>query len=237
MTNFYKNCILEEEKNVNKVKRLFEKINEVGLRNTIIGLGRRKKLQRICRKYGLDTWHQSPYELRRYAQIVAHSVNELGGGKINSVVEVGCGLGEILRHIRAEKRYGYDICSNVIEVAQSFTRPKKHIKYCVGGLENVDVLNADCLITIGWMHGATDDYLKSAYQIALEKNRIKYVVVDVRDVEDLKKDFSQILPSGYRRVLRRKCTGKEIWIEVYRYGGIKKYLIRESGDENIILYK
>lgn len=129
------NCICSNdrrERNMdNYVLHFMTKIKEVGIKNTLAGLGRKKKLGRVCHKYGLDPWHKSPYELRRYAQMAAESVNELEG---KCVVEVGCGLGEILRHINAPKKYGYDINPHVIEAAKAITPREENISYFVGGL-------------------------------------------------------------------------------------------------------
>lgn len=198
------------------LKHFLGKIKEVGLKNTVIGFGRRIKLEKICKRYGLDTWHKSPYELRLYAQMAAGCANELG---VNCVVEVGCGLGEILRHVKAERKYGYDIDSNVIEAAKSLTQDSKgKTLFYVGELKDVAVADADCLITISWMHYVPESYLKEAYKIALEQNDIQYVIVDVKDMENKKRNFSKILPPSYHCVSRKKYRAVEsvIWIEVYK---------------------
>ena len=47
----------------------------------------------------------SPYELRKYVQVTAEYVNSK---KADVVADIGCGLGEMLRHINAETRIGID---------------------------------------------------------------------------------------------------------------------------------
>ena len=183
----------KEQRNMdNYIVHFCKKIKEVGIKNTLIGLWRREKLGRICSKYGLHPWLKSPYELRLYAQMAAESVNELAG--IDCVVEVGCGLGEIIRHINVPKKYGYDIDSHVIEVAKAITPRESNIEYFVGELRDVDVSNADVLLTIGWMHAVSYDDLKTAYHECIEKNKFRYVVVDVKIMEDRKRDFSVFHP-------------------------------------------
>lgn len=198
------------------IRHFCRKVEEVGLKYTIVGIARRTQLKRICKKYELDMWHESPYELRRYAQIVAKSVNRLG---VQCVIDVGCGLGEILRHINVRKRYGYDTDSRVIEAAKSFSKDRKNIIYSVGDLRSVNVPDADCLVTIGWMHGAADKDLKELYGCVLEHNpKIRYVVVDVKLIKGQWKNFSCILPENFRCVSRQKYKAEksEIWIEIYK---------------------
>lgn len=203
----------------NHVLHLCRKIKEVGIKNTLTGIVRRKKLGQICQEYDLDPWHKSPYELRRYAQIAAESVNELEG---KCVVEVGCGLGEILRHINAPKKYGYDLDSRVIEAVKVITSKEKNIQYFAGGLQDVNVSDANVLLTIGWMHGMQEKALKELYGEFLNKNKVKNVVVDVKIIENQKKDFTKILPLEYHCVSRKKCVAEEseIWIETYERGEI-----------------
>lgn len=196
------------------IKHVMGKIKEVGLKNLFIGLMRRNKLRAVCKAYGLDAWHQSPFELRLYAQMAANSANELN---VDCVVEVGCGLGEILRHINAKRAYGYDIDPNVVKAANAI-KPTDKIQYHIGELKDVAIGDIDCLITISWMHYVSEAYLKEAYKTALEQNRIKYVIVDVKNIENKRRDFSEILPSHYHCISRKKyqAVESEIWIEVYK---------------------
>ena len=199
----------------NLVVHFIRKVKEVGLKITLIGLARRKKLKRVCRKYGIDLWHQSPYELRLYAQMAANSVNTLG---CRCVVEVGCGLGEILKHIKSPLKYGYDINPKVIEAAKSIKPDRLDIKFEVGGLEDVAIDDTECLVAISWLHTMDDEYLRTAFSKAIKKNKFQYIVVDVKNSENQRKDFSKILPENYECISRKKYAAveSERWVEVWK---------------------
>ena len=86
--------------------RIIRKIKEVGLKNILVGGVRRVGYVRLLRKHHFDTWHLVPYEWREYTQACAQYINAHGGG---TVVDIGCGLGGVLQHIKAERRIGLDL--------------------------------------------------------------------------------------------------------------------------------
>lgn len=47
---------------------LLRKIGEVGIINCILGGVKRERYKRLCKKYHFDSWHITPYELRKYLQ-------------------------------------------------------------------------------------------------------------------------------------------------------------------------
>src|SRR4051812_17445146 len=70
----------------------------------------------VGRMFELDPWHaNAPYSCRPYKKSVVDLVNSL---KPERVVEIGCGLGEILVRIQARHRFGLDTDADVIRAAR-----------------------------------------------------------------------------------------------------------------------
>lgn len=94
--------------------RVVDKIKEVGIKNTIVGTYKLCKYKRLQKKYGFYEWNTSPFELRKYIQDVAEYIN---ADDPKCVIDIGCGLGELLRNIKAEQRIGIDLGEADIETA------------------------------------------------------------------------------------------------------------------------
>lgn len=67
------------------------------------------------------------------------------------------------------------------------------------------------------MHTIEEKNLIAAYHDALERNNFRYVIVDVKIMKDRKRNFFNILPSGYECISRKKyrAVESEIWIETW----------------------
>lgn len=64
------------------------------------------RYRRLQRQFGFHPWHvQSPYSRRSYKARVVRLVN---AQEPETVVEIGCGLGEIVARTRALYRHGFD---------------------------------------------------------------------------------------------------------------------------------
>ena len=101
------------------MNNLVRKVQEVGIVNTVVGGVKREYYKKLQKKYHFDTWHISPYELRKYIQAAAAYINEKNA---DVVVDVGCGLGEMLRHTNAKVRIGFDIHEETIEAAEMLSK-------------------------------------------------------------------------------------------------------------------
>ena len=69
----------------------------------------RECLQKII---GFDKWHLSNFKERTYVLSTVNRINELiQDGKVSSgtVLEIGCGLGDIISSIRWQNKLGYDV--------------------------------------------------------------------------------------------------------------------------------
>nr|WP_157034182.1 class I SAM-dependent methyltransferase [Sphingomonas sp. Y57] len=77
-------------------------------------------------------------------------VDIVNGLHPSSVVEIGCGLGEIIARIKSAQKMGADIDNAVIRSARSLY---PDITFAHGGLEIVkDIKSVDIVICINWPH-------------------------------------------------------------------------------------
>jgi len=145
-------------------------------------------LRTIRRVFRFDEWHaNAPYACRPYKKSVVDLANSL---RPNTVVEVGCGLGEILSRINAQNRYGLDSDARVIRAAR-FMHPRG-IVWIAGAADTLQqrmgpVAFIDCLIMVNWIHNLSSEELASTLVPLLPK--IRFLIVDAVD---------QNAPASYR---------------------------------------
>lgn len=182
--------------------RITRKIREVGLKNVIIGSIRKIKYMRMRKKYHFDSWHLSPYEWKEYAQVCVKYVNAHNCG---SVVDIGCGLGEILQHVKADKKTGLDLQEEVIMAARELSGGKASFE--TGSFGDLREAPVDYLISLNFMHGGTEEDWTQIYHRAASRNDVRHFIVDTvpekafgPSVHHL--DWSKILPQNYRRIER-----------------------------------
>ena len=190
------------------------KINEEGIANCIRGSIIREKYKKLQKVYHFDPWHISPYELRRYLQAVAEYMN----GKAPAVVvDVGCGLGELLRHTKAKVKIGYDVCEDTLGAARALSRGD--IEYRLGSFDEMAVDRpVDYLVTLGFMHGSREEAWRPCYHDIAARNDIRHFIVDtVPEGWDNAcfLDFGRIMPENYRLIDKMGPFLSGRMIEVY----------------------
>ena len=97
----------------------------------------------------------------------------------NTVVEVGCGLGEIIYRINAPKKFGIDNNANVIKAA-SFLHGSK-VEFRVGSLDAVLQVGepvVDILIMVNWLHDVDSKQITGWMRGLLESKRVRFILVD-----------------------------------------------------------
>ena len=191
------------------------KINEVGIANTLVGGLKQIKYLHLQKKYGFLKWNVSPYELRPYIQACAKYINASGH---NSIVDVGCGLGEMLRHVNCRERIGFDVEEQSINVARYLDK-KRAIDFRVGSFDEVRDLKADILVSLNFMHVKTEDYWKPIYAEVLSKNTFNEIMVDSITEPGTGQhhlDWKKILPSGYEKISEKGQFRFGRVIQVYR---------------------
>ena len=130
---------------------------------------------------GFHKWHATaPYACRPYKSEVVDFVNNL---KYDSVIEVGCGLGEIVSRVNCSKCYGVDRDNDVINAAKILSNRNNNIKYVVGELSSIHTLfydneSMDLLIMVNWPHGVKWRTLSSAVLAIVSKYGISSIIID-----------------------------------------------------------
>lgn len=176
--------------------KVVKKIKEVGCLNTVRGSFKMIYYYFLQKKYGFNKWHISPFELRKYIQDAARYINQ---SNPKAVIDIGCGLGELLRHISAESRIGYDLDFKNIQCACRLDH-SGGIQFHTGSFERVKGQTADFLVTLNFTAGMTESDWRPVYERFLNNNNIKMVMADILPAVDGNHhlDFKNILPKEYR---------------------------------------
>lgn len=138
-------------------------------------------LYRILQKiFGFDKWHVlGVYEYAAYKKEVVKIVNEL---QPRVVVEIGCGLGEIISRIKAEQKIGVDTDKGVLRAAR-WLNFRKHILFLDGSFDAINLSSLpfseiDSLIMVNWLHGLPEERIRMELKQLSKHMKVRYVVVD-----------------------------------------------------------
>ena len=133
-----------------------------------------RQLEKIVRTDS-GSWHSDNlYTCRPYKSHVVGLVTALNP---NVIVEVGCGIGDIISNIRAHSKYGIDPDAGAIKLAK-ILHPFSGVKWTTGDLNNLKEVpgEIDALILIGMLHYISPEFLE---QVLLSQlSRIRYLILD-----------------------------------------------------------
>ena len=117
----------------------------------------------LQRYYKFDKWHICSLKERKYALSIINKITSLKD--VNSIIEIGCGLGEIIRNCRAETKICLDLDRNVLRANKflSYFRNKanKNIEF-----REFDIFTdrleyrTDIVIMVNWIHNVHEKVLK-----------------------------------------------------------------------------
>ena len=134
--------------------------------------------------FRFDSWHaNAPYSCRPYKKVVVDIVNSL---RPEAVVEVGCGLGDILSRVSARERFGFDTDSAVIGAARLLHPCRAN--WFSGDASLIEKRippgrRIDCLIMVNWIHQLSPEELAACVLPILP--RVGYLLVDSVDSDAL----------------------------------------------------
>lgn len=191
-------------------------INKLWIENLYIGKAKKIYYILIQKIFHFRKWHISPINEREYAIWI---VDELNIKKIDKkVVEVGCGLGEIIGNINAKYKIGFDIQKEAIAAAQIL---HPFTKFISGGFSKIVNLDIEYLIIVNFTHGMDSENLRRKINTLDRKNNIKNIIMDVSCGPNYKyqHNLEKIIGSNYKIIKKSKqffygSTGKR-WIEIY----------------------
>ena len=117
--------------------------------------------------FNFEGWHyKSSYYCSAYKRNIVKLINKHIDIS-DSIVEIGCGLGEIISRINCQNKFGIDRCFKVIDAAIFIYRFKK-IKFISGSFHNLNI-NLDHIILINFTHELTKiDLVKMINAIILK---------------------------------------------------------------------
>jgi SAM-dependent methyltransferase len=133
------------------------------------------RLTRIVlrRLYGFDPWHTSVFSERAYARGLVAYLNAKPPDERGSVVEIGCGLGDILRRARYATRVGLDRDQDVLRAAALLSRlgRQRGIQFATFDFP-VSSLSGryDVIVMVNWIHGVDPSTLVPQLQAYFATN-------------------------------------------------------------------
>lgn len=136
-------------------------------------LFRRIRLQRLYNKYGFEKWHLVPTICKPYVNDIISFINN---NKIDGyIVEIGCGLCDILGKINTKEKMGVDMSTAVLNAAKHLY---PQIEYKEGSFDDIVGINIDTLIAVNFTHNISDEDMITYLHNLLTSNTIKRIILD-----------------------------------------------------------
>lgn len=151
------------------------------------------KLQRIFLKYifKFDNWHVFTLAEKKYAKDIIVYCN--GRGVRDSFAEIGCGLGDIVRHVRYRERVGYDMDENALNAARflnNLTFGGK-VRFSVFTFPDSSLSGTyDVVVLVNWIHLIEPSVLKSAIAAYFSSALSEEGVIIIDTVQDPEYKFN-----------------------------------------------
>ncbi|HEY5588582.1 MAG TPA: class I SAM-dependent methyltransferase [Candidatus Paceibacterota bacterium] len=138
----------------------------------------RKVLKKI---FNYNNWHISPLLSRKYAQELILFLNKLENNK--NYLEIGCGLGDIIRNVNFKKRLGLDYEKEVLRAARFLSllsfQPNIIYRNFTFPIDQIEG-KFDVIVLVNWIHNIEPEILKSKlsdyFQINLNRNGM--IIID-----------------------------------------------------------
>lgn len=167
--------------------------------------------------FGFHKWHVIPVEMRPYGVEIIKWCNRIlekdNGAHTGKVIEIGCGLGDILAGINVDKRNkeGYDIDKNVIKAAK-IAHPG--IRFLHGGFPpNIQGGRISIFITVNFLYELDCGMVGNAYKEIIRSNDVKYIVTEkmypTTPNYPHSHDFDAILGDDYKCINKRSFAANE----------------------------
>ena len=175
-------------------------------------------LKRFCygflrHVYHFDHWHTAPVEHREYGLEICCHVNALiRKEQLQHVVELGCGLGDVLARINADDLVGFDIEPNVLRAGRSLHR---QVEFHQGSFSAVKDRCIDVLIAVNFTHGIDPEQLQQEFLSLLQNNRVRYIVVDAVDYKYFH-NFDEVFGRSCQKVWQSPELQHSRTIQVYK---------------------
>ena len=170
------------------------------LRSKVIGRMKILRYRSMKKKYDFDRWHMTPVCYRKYALDTIEYINAQLKNRTNErtiVVEVGCGLCEILSNLRCEEKIGIDLEKNVLNAAGKLNRKK--IKLICGTFADINEEDITFLLLINFTHNISKEELIDNIKLVTNRSRIEHIIVDevISKFYKYNHNYREIIPENY----------------------------------------
>lgn len=174
-------------------------IARVGIRRFLIGWWKRRvSYPWRCRNRTVDPWHiRHPYEWASYKQALVEALNHL---QLQTVVDVGCGLGEIVARVNARERYGIDLDGEVLAVARGLHKDVQFLQGSFSRILDLGLPSIDCLMMVNWPHEIGPDALRAELTRVTGRVAVRYLAVDEAPFQ-YRHDYGALLGQDYQHSL------------------------------------
>jgi SAM-dependent methyltransferase len=141
----------------------------------------------LCLVFRFDSWHLSPLRARPYARDIIDFLNALPPKQRTSVLEIGCGLGDIIRRLDFNQRTGLDREESVLSAARFLTwvQLRTNITYAAFTFPETALAGRyGVIIMVNWIHEVHPDVLKSNIEQFARNNLAEGGLIIVDTVGD-----------------------------------------------------
>jgi 2-polyprenyl-3-methyl-5-hydroxy-6-metoxy-1,4-benzoquinol methylase len=138
--------------------------------------------------FQFDAWHVFTLTERKYARDIIAFCNNKKWRR--SFVEIGCGLGDIIRNVRYENKFGYDNDKKVLNAAAFLDRFSKGVSTNFSQFQFPDTVlerKHDVIVMVNWVHHIPSSLLKSKIQQYIRDNLLDEGLIIIDTVQD--KDY------------------------------------------------
>lgn len=175
--------------------RIVNGVRKYGMKRAVFGTVHKIRNRILQKRFNFGEWHLTPIEFREYALWIQDTINHyIKAGKLEKsglVVEIGCGLGEIMGGVLLDHKIGIDRSQEVIEAA-GYLYPKAEFK--VGSFDDLSGEKIELLIIVNFIHEIDPRELKEYIREIISRNDIRMIVID--RVENIEKSNYRYAHSG-----------------------------------------
>lgn len=179
------------------------------------------KLQRIFLQsfFKFDPWHVYTLTEKKYAKDIITYCNTRPVR--NSFAEIGCGLGDIIRHVRFRDRRGYDNDERTLKAAQFLSMFSGGGKIGFSHFTFPDSSFSgkyDVIVLVNWIHLVEPSVLKSAITAYFNNALNEEGVIIIDTVQDPEYEFNHdilFLTDGIKAGIRKLGNyerQRQIWL-------------------------
>lgn len=180
-----------------------KKSDEIMMTNYYCGQLKKFIFTMLQAKYHFHSWYLTPINFKPYAVHTVKLVNRLiARENISSVVEIGCGIGEIINNVDAPVKYGYDIDENIIKAAEVVSR--NNVIFRQGQFGSIKLKNIDILLTVNVLHSIAPEIVREQYLHLMKTGGLRFIVADEVKSNNYQynHDFGTLLADEFKVIKR-----------------------------------